>query len=306
MNSALLISSTGSPQKAEIEQIREFLKNFLGDKKLIKIPYPILYLILKFRPKIIKKKYEKIIISGNTPLNYFMKELKENLQKNLPELKIEIGNLYAPPYLKDKIKKLKKENFRRIYLLPLYPQGSLATTEILKYHFNKIIEEENLEGLIFPEYYRHPKYIKAVSEKIKEKKENFDFIIFSYHGLPVKMEGAFEYKEKCIKTTELVMENLNFSKENTITAFQSRFGFGRWLKPSTLKILKDISKRNFKKIAIISPSFPVDCLETLYDINIYFKDYFKKISGRDLIYIEALNSSKEHIEFLKHFIKENI
>ncbi|MEJ5166211.1 MAG: ferrochelatase, partial [Thermoanaerobaculia bacterium] len=186
------------------------------------------------------------------------------------------------------------------------PQGSPATTEILKYHFNEIIKEENLEGLIFPEYYKHPEYIKAVSEKIKEKKASFDFIVFSYHGLPVKMEGAFEYKEKCIKTTEMVIEDLNFSKEKTITSFQSRFGFGRWLKPSTLEILKDLSRKNFQKIAIMSPSFPLDCLETLYDINIYFREYFRKISGKDLTYIDALNLSKGHIEFLKNFIVENL
>ncbi|MEJ5165518.1 MAG: ferrochelatase, partial [Thermoanaerobaculia bacterium] len=124
MNSALLLSSTGSPQRAEIEEIRTFLKNFLGDRKLIKLPTFILYLILKIRPRKVKEKYKKILIKGLTPLNFYMNGLRENLQKSIPELKIEIGNLYAPPYLKDKIKELKKSNFRRIYLLPLYPQGS--------------------------------------------------------------------------------------------------------------------------------------------------------------------------------------
>lgn len=306
MKYGLIISSTGSPSSTNIEDIKNFLKNFLGDKKLIKIPPPVLFLIIKFRSKIVKKKYEKILIKGKTPMNFYMQELKENLQKRIPDLKIEIGNLYAPPYLEERIKKLYDSNIKRIYLLPLYPHKSPATTEILKYYFNKIIKDLDLEGLIFPEYYRHPLYKNAIAKKINEKKENFDFLIFSYHSLPENMEGAQDYKKQCMETTDLILEETGFKKELAKSGFQSKFGFQKWLKPSTFKILKEISGKNLKKVGIISPSFPLDCLETLYDINIYFKDYYRKLTGKDLIYIEALNSSREHIDFLKKFIEDNI
>lgn len=305
MNKALILSSTGSPLRADVKEIKLFLKNFLSDSNVIKIPKIVLFLILMMRPKILKKKYEKILIKDKTPLNYYLYGLKKKLQRAIPEIKIEIGNLYSEPFLKEKIKTLKSLHYRKIYLLPLYPQGSFATTETLKLHFKEAMEEEKLDHLIFPEYFSHPLYIKAIANSIKDKKENFDFLIFSYHSLPQKMEGAMDYKEKCLKTTELVLKELNFIGEN-ITSFQSKFGFQRWLEPSTKEILKNISKKFYKKVGILSPSFPLDCLETLYDLKIYLNDIYKKYTKRDLIYINALNSSKEHIEFLKKFILENI
>jgi len=304
MKQALILSTTGSPKRAEIKEIRIFLKNFLGDKRLIKIPKVVLFFILFLRPYLIKKKYEKILIDGKNPLNYFTEEIKNSLQKEL-DIKVEIGNLYSEPFLKDKIMELKKSNFRKIYLFPLYPQESPATTEILKYYFNSFIRGE-AEGLIFPSYFDHPLYLKAIANKIKEKKEEFDFLIFSYHSLPQKMDGSLKYKEDCQKTTDLILKEINFEKEKAITSFQSKFGFSKWLMPSTKNILEDLSKKNLEKVGILSPSFAIDCLETLYNIKINFSSFYKKLCGRELIYIEALNSSKEHISFLKNFVKENI
>lgn len=305
MNKALILSSTGSPLKADVKEIKLFLKNFLSDKNVIKIPKVILYLILMIRPKILKKKYEKVLIKNKTPLNYYIEELKEKLQKAIPEIKIEIGNLYSAPFLKEKIKTLKSLYYKKIYLLPLYPQGSFATSETLKNHFKEAMEEEKLDHLIFPEYFKHPFYIKAIAKSIEGKKVNFDFLIFSYHSLPQKMQGAMDYKEKCLLTTELILKELNFNGES-ITSFQSKFGFQKWLKPSTIEILKNISKKSYKKVGILSPSFSLDCLETLYDIKIYLNGIYKKYTKRDLIYINALNSSKEHIDFLKNFVLDNI
>lgn len=304
MKSALILSSTGSPKKPEKKEIRKFLKNFLGDKRLIRMPKPILFFILIFRPYIIKKKYEKIFINGKNPLNYFTEKIKEKLQKQL-NMRIEIGNLYAEPYLKDKVNELKRSDFKKIYLFPLYPQESPATTDILKFYFKDFIGEE-IEGLIFPAYFSHPLYLKAMASKINEKKEKFDFLIFSYHNLPEKMEGSLKYKEDCYKTTQLILKEINFEEERAMTSFQSKFGFSKWLEPSTKDVLKDLSRKNFEKVGILSPSFPIDCLETLYDIKINFCSYYKKLSGKDLIYIEGLNSSQEHINFLKNFIGDNI
>ena len=114
------------------------------------------------------------------------------------------------------------------------------------------------------------------------------------------------YYSSCIKTTKLIANKLFLNKSQYTSSFHSRFGFGKWTKPYTEKLLRELPKKGIKKINIISPTFSIDCLETLEEINIQFKEIFFNAGGKEFNYIKCLNDSNDHEKIIKFLIKKYI
>ena len=159
---------------------------------------------------------------------------------------------------------------------------------------------------IIKEYYKEKLFIDSISKSItNEWKKNGEknFLIFSYHGLPKKyVQQGDTYYKACCNTSELIANKLNINSDEYITSFHSKFGFGEWTKPYTEDLLNEFPKKGMKSIDILSPAFSIDCLETLEEIAIQFKNDFIKAGGRNFNYIPCLNDSDEHTILIQKLV----
>lgn len=175
-------------------------------------------------------------------------------------------------------------------------------------------------------FYNDPLFIKSYAEKIKTMlKDKTDLLLFSYHGLPerqLKKSGchviclshchpekhSFEgsplncYRAQCYETSRLIAHQLGLSSEQYTVSFQSRLGSTPWIKPYTDEVLFELRKKEIKNIALISPSFVTDCLETLEEIDIRLREQWLTLGGESFTYVPALNDDPLWISALKEWI----
>ena len=311
----VLIVNTGSPSSTEPKIIRSYLKEFLSDKRVIKLPrifwLPILYLfILPFRPQRKVKDYKKIWMKEGSPLLVISKKLINKLKyfSKSKNKYYRLAMCYGIPSIKDQLIFFRERNISKLIILPLFPQFSYSTHGSVIDKFELSLKELNWqpEFKFINEYYKEKLFINSVSNTItnewKEKGKK-DLLIFSYHGLPKKyVDNGDTYYDACCKTSNLIAKNLNLNENDYITSFHSKFGFGEWTKPYTEDLLIDLPKKGIKSVNIISPTFSVDCLETLEEIAIQFKSDFIKAGGQYFKYIPSLNDSDEHILLIEKLI----
>ena len=188
----------------------------------------------------------------------------------------------------------------------MFPQYSFSTTESIKDKVKSSLMELNWKPKInyVEEYYKENLYIDSMVRNIDnnwEKKNGK--LIFSYHGLPKKyVEKGDTYYQSCIETSKLIAKKMGLQKEEYITSFHSKFGFGEWTKPYTEELLLELPKKGVASICVVSPSFAIDCLETLEEIAIQFKDEFLKAGGEEFKYIPCLNDQNEHVSLIEKLV----
>ena len=311
----ILIVNTGSPSSLHSQSIRLYLKEFLSDKRVINLPrifwLPILYLfILPFRPQKKIKDYKKIWMKEGSPLLVLSKKLIKKLNKNISDKGIyyRLAMRYGEPNIKDQLICFREQKISKLIILPLFPQFSYSTTESVTDKVQLSLKELNweLDYEIIKEYYNEHLFVSSIVNKIKnEWKENGkkDLLIFSYHGLPKKyVDKGDTYYQACCNTSKLIAKNLSLDPKDYITSFHSKFGYGEWTKPYTEDLLTELPKNGIKSINIISPTFSIDCLETLEEIAIQFKNDFIESGGNYFKYIPCLNDSDEHVKLIERLV----
>ncbi|PPR50889.1 MAG: Ferrochelatase [Alphaproteobacteria bacterium MarineAlpha5_Bin5] len=311
----ILIVNTGSPSSLDSQSIRLYLKEFLSDKRVIHLPrlfwLPILYLfILPFRPQKKIKDYRKIWMKDGSPLLVLSKKLIKKLNKGIGDKGIyyRLAMRYGEPNIKDQLICFREQKISKLIILPLFPQFSYSTTESVIDKVQLSLKELNweLDYEIIKEYYNEHLFVSSIGNKIKnEWKENGkkDLLVFSYHGLPKKyVDKGDTYYQACCNTSELIAKNLSLDHKDYITSFHSKFGFGEWTKPYTENLLTDLPKKGIKSINIISPTFSIDCLETLEEIAIQFENDFIESGGNYFKYIPCLNDSDEHVKLIERLV----
>ena len=314
----VILTNTGTPDYPTPISIRKYLKEFLSDKRIIKLPrfiwLPILYLfILNIRPSIKSNDYKKIWMENGSPLLVITKKLLDLLKKyNTSNVIYSIAMRYGNPSIRKQLNEFKDKGIKKILILPMFPQYSYSTTESIKDEvFNSLKKLKwNPEIQFINEYYKEKLFIDANINMIKniwKKQGKSQLIIFSYHGLPKKYVNQGDpYYSSCLKTTKLIVDRLQLKNQEFITSFHSKFGFGEWTKPYTEDLLKELPNKGKKNISIISPTFSIDCLETLEEINIQFKESFIKSGGEKFTYIPCLNNSLDHMILIQHLVKKNL
>ena len=134
-----------------------------------------------------------------------------------------------------------------------------------------------------------------------------EFLLFSYHGIPLRYEKMGDYyREHCKQTTIAVVNKLGLTENQWGMTFQSRFGREEWLQPYTDKFLQNAAPQGIHKIAVICPGFSVDCLETIEEIDKENRENFLKNGGKSYQYIPALNVEHAHIEMMGKLILEKL
>lgn len=310
-NLAIVLVNTGSIEKLKLNELEAFLKRFLSDKYVVNLPkiiwQPILnHIILKKRPSKIIKHYNMIFKDNINPYYFYLSNLTEKLKIALNTPNIFYANLYSRPLLEDTIIKLKNNNIKNILLVPLYPQQSKATSGLM---YDLIGKFDNINIKVCPEYYDHKLYIKAIVKSLQEYKLDEYTLVFSYHNMIKSyINESNRYDLKCQRTTNLICKHLGI--KNYYHVYQSAIGPSKWLEPTLSKSLESL-KMSKAKVAIIAPGFAIDCLETLYEIDIeqkmlYGACNYEQKDNKSFVYIKALNDTQEHVNLLSALIHENL
>lgn len=320
--SGVLLTNLGTPDSPTTGALRRYLREFLSDPRVVEIPrlvwLVILHgIILRVRPKKSAKLYESIWTEQGSPLLVISQQQKAKVEHILTEkygdkVIVDVAMRYGNPSIGSALERFQASGVNNIIVLPLYPQYAGPTTgATFDAVFNKIKTWRWIPSIHFQSsYHDNPLYIKALALSITKHIEVHgkpDKLVFSYHGMPKYfLEQGDPYYCFSHKTTRLVVEELGLNKEDYVMTFQSRFGKAEWLKPYTDETLENLAEEGNKHIAIISPAFSADCLETLEELVHENKDIFIKAGGEQYHYIAALNDQDAHIDVMLDLIEPHI
>lgn len=309
----ILLTNTGTPDAPTTKAVRSYLREFLSDTRIVKIPrliwLPILYLfILTFRPRKSAELYQNIWTPDGSPLRVIMNKvcmkLREKITTSTSNVYIEVGMNYGSPSIHNAMQKLHDEKIDKLIVLPLFPQYSNSTTAST---FDHVIAELQkwpaLPALtLHRDYATHPDYIAALANSVrtfwKEHGES-EHLLISFHGLPKRFVKAGDpYPRQCEQTSRLLAESLRLANDKWTLCYQSQFGYDKWLQPSTQTLFRTLPKQGIHHADVICPGFSIDCLETLEEIALRGKESFLHSGGKQLRFIPSLNDSAQHIDFL--------
>ena len=311
---AILLVNLGTPNQPTTTSVRSYLKEFLSDKRVIDTPrwkwFPILHgIILRTRPPKTAALYQSIWTEDGSPLLSISFKQKKELEKHFSDsnITISLAMTYGQPSIEQELEKLHKWGMRRLIVLPLYPQYSSTTTASIWDHLNHTLSNwRDIPEVIFiRDYPDHPIWINLLKRRIEQcTKEHGqpDALLLSYHGIPKRYatEGD-DYPSQCLKTTLALKKEL--PNYNIITCYQSKFGKEPWLEPSTSDTLRQLAESGTKHVHILAPSFTVDCLETLEELQVENRTIFINHGGEGYHYIKAANDDPLFIECLLDILK---
>ena len=319
IRTAVLLTNLGSPAAPTTKALRDYLREFLSDPRVVEIPrflwMIILHgIILRVRPQKSAKLYQSIWTKDGAPLLVTSQVQQQKIAKQLKEkygqdVIVDVAMRYGKPSISHVLQKFQQQGIDNLVVLPLYPQYAGPTTaSVFDAMSNELRTWRYVPSLHFiNSYHNNPHYIKALANTISEHIKDHgkpDKLVLSYHGMPELFhQWGDPYFDCCKVTTDLLKEELStralaLSDDDFIMSFQSRFGKAKWLQPYTDVTLASLAKQGSKHIAIISPAFSADCLETLEELEHENRAVFMQEGGEQYHYIAALNDRDDHIEAL--------
>ncbi len=329
----VLLVNLGSPDSTDPKDVKRYLDEFLMDPRVIDVPFwfrsfLVRGIILNTRPKKSAEAYQRIWWDEGSPLIVISERLQKKVQQKTT-VPIALAMRYGSMTLKKGLQELVDLGVDEILTIPLYPQFAMATTETIDVKVEELKSEffPHLKITSFEAFYNKPEYIEVLSKSISEKLENLDYehLLFSYHGVPerhirksditkshCKIDGSccvtdskahqFCYRHQCLKTTAMVAAKLKLAPGTFSTSFQSRLGFDPWLQPYTDRTIERMGLKGVKKMAIVTPAFVSDCLETLEEIAMEGEEIFHEAGGKELTVIPCLNDRDDWVEVLTGWI----
>jgi len=317
----LLLANLGSPAAPTPRAIRRFLRAFLGDGRVLDMnpvgrAALLNLVILPFRPRRVAEQYRKVWLPEGSPLVVHGGALAAQVAARLgDETPVALGMRYGEPSLESAVRSLYDRGVRRIRLLPLYPQFAASTTGAILEEVYRIAgtlwDPPHIEAVL--PYFDHPAFVAAwaaVARPVLEEARP-DFVLFSYHGLPERQirrsdptgrcltDGCCDgddgcrrlcYRAQCVATTRALRPALGVEEAASSTAFQSRFGRIPWIGPATDKEIVRLAEGGVRRLAVLSPAFTADCLETVEEIGIRGRDTFLAAGGEVFTLVPSLNA----------------
>lgn len=317
---AILLINVGSPDAPTVPAVRRFLSEFLNDKRVIDLPWLLRkmlvnLIIIPFRVKKSTALYQRLWTKQGSPLIYISEELKEKLQQKLGNnFEVFVGMRYGNPNYKKALSEIKKAGYKKLFVIPLYPQHAMSTTETSFLAVDKEIKKQKIkvEQIKIGQFYQRPDFIKAFAQQAKKyQPELFDHILFSFHGLPNRQDAKskpsglpnYSYSKACCETAQLISKELNLSESDYTIGFQSRLS-KNWLTPFSDQIIMQKLEEGKKRILVLAPAFVTDCLETIVEIEYeYAKDFIKE-GGEKLQLVSSLNAEDSWVNTLAKMIEE--
>jgi len=335
MSKGVLMVNLGSPDSTNPKDVKKYLGEFLMDERVIDVPYwartlLVKGIILNTRPKKSAEAYQKIWWEEGSPLIVLSERLQSKIDDNT-SVPISLAMRYGTPSIQQGLQELHDQGVDEVLLFPLYPQFAMATTETILVLAEELRKEHfpNMRFTTVPPFYNHSDYIRTLGNSIAEtlKDVEYEHLLFSYHGVPerhirksditnshCKIDGSccqsastahqFCYRHQCFETTRLVAEYLGMKPNTYSVSFQSRLGFDPWLKPYTDRTIERFGKQGMKKLAIVTPAFVSDCLETLEEIAMEGEEIFHEVGGKEFTVVPCLNDREEWVKVLSRWIDE--
>ncbi len=333
MKKGVLLVNLGSPDSPEPKDVKKYLGEFLMDERVIDVPLwartlLVKGIILNKRPKASAAAYKKIWWENGSPLIVLSEQLQDQVQEAV-DYPVALAMRYGSMTIKKGIQELVDKGIDEVFLIPLYPQFAMATTETILVLAEEIRKEffPNITINSLPAFYNNPDYIEVLSSSIAKhlKDKNYEHLLFSYHGVPerhirksditkshCKIDGSccatpspaheFCYRHQCLEVTRLVAEKLDFATGTYSSSFQSRLGFDPWLQPYTDRTIERLGKEGVKNMAIVTPAFVSDCLETLEEIAMEGEEIFHEMGGKEFTTIPCLNTDQPWVNLLAKWI----
>ncbi len=335
MKKGVLLVNLGSPDSTNPKDVKKYLDEFLMDPRVIDVPrwariLLVRGIILNTRPKKSAEAYAKIWWEEGSPLIV----LSERLQKKVNEkvnIPVALAMRYGSMTLQNGLQELVDQGVGEVLTIPLYPQFAMATTETIDVRVAELQKEffPQLKISSLPSFSKRPDYIKVLSKSIAEHLDGLDYehLLFSYHGVPERHirksditkshcqiddiccntpseAHQFCYRHQCYDTTKRVAKALGLTEGTYSTSFQSRLGFDPWLQPYTDRTIERMGKAGIKKMAIVTPAFVSDCLETLEEIAMEGEEIFHEVGGKEFTTIPCLNDRDDFAQLLANWIEE--
>jgi ferrochelatase len=339
LKTAVLLINLGTPDSPTVKDVRKYLFEFLNDPRVIDIPVFARFIlvnliIVPFRApksaKVYKELWENNGIPGGrkgSPILYYGRSVQEKLQSALGDgYVVYLAMRYKNPSIDDVFADVSKKNYEKIIVVPLFPQYASATTGSVIDKVMKIISKWWVipEVKFISQFYDNDGYINTVIEQARKyKPEEYDHVLFSYHGLPVRQvdkvykngshceennceteineTNKYCYKATCYATTRLIAKKLGLPAEKYTVCFQSRLD-KKWLEPFADKVIIEQARKGAKRLLVFSPAFVADCLETLIEIGVEYQKLFEKHGGEKVQLVESLNDHPMWIETLKELV----
>lgn len=321
----ILFANLGTPDGTDYWSMRRYLNEFLSDKRVIDYPswkwQPILQLmVLTKRPFTSGANYRSIwnTEKNESPMMTITRTQVAALSDAAAfrwgaQVMVDFCMRYGNPSTFDVVDRMVAAGCERILFVPLYPQYAGATVATANDQFFRALMRQKRQpaARTAPEYFARPSYIDALAQSVERVYAGLDWrpdvLVASYHGMPKRylMEGD-PYHCQCQKTSRLLRERLGWSEGAIDTTFQSVFGPEEWLKPYTVEHVAELAKAGKKNIAVMSPAFSADCIETLEEVNGEIREAFLHAGGEVFTYIPCLNDDPAHIAALMELVAENL
>jgi ferrochelatase len=323
----VLLIQLGTPDSPRTSDVRRYLSEFLNDPRVIDLPFLARKLlvngvIVPFRAPKSAKIYQELwdMSDGVSPLITHTENITELLQEKMDEqFTVEFAMRYQNPSMDMVLEKIRKVNYDKIIIIPLFPQyASASSGSAIEKAMNIIRKWWVIPELkIVSQFWDSEGYINSIVERSKAfDLTSYNHVLFSYHGLPERhVDKVYEgtdlctdqpcetelneknklcYKATCFATTRLIAKKLNLKESDYTVCFQSRLT-KKWLTPFSDQVVEEWAKKGAKKLLVFSPAFVADCLETLVEIGSEYQEIFEEYGGKT---VDLVPSSNDHPEFV--------
>ncbi|HET6552591.1 MAG TPA: ferrochelatase [Dyella sp.] len=314
VQAAVLLVNLGTPEAPTAQAVRPYLAQFLGDRRVIDYPRWLWWLILhgvilRVRPARSAHAYQRIWTPQGSPLRVGSEALATRLQEALSRrcakpVRVALAMRYGEPSVQRQIEQLQREGVRQLLVLPLYPQYSATST-------GSVVDAvaDAMKSLRWPpelrfvnDYHDDSAHIEALARSIEQwwaEHGRGEKLLLSFHGIPERYVRLGDpYLDQCQATARALGQRLGLDDTQLVLSFQSRVGRERWLDPYTDATVRQLAAQGVRTLDVACPGFAVDCLETLEEIAMQNRDFFREAGGHELRYIPALNDSDEQVESL--------
>ena len=315
----VLLVNLGTPDTADAGGVRVYLKEFLSDPRVIEdqgLRWKLILngIILRVRPGRKARDYRKIwnVEKNESPLKTITRAQAEKLGEAIADhdhVVVDWAMRYGNPSIRSRIDALAAQGCDRLLVVPLYPQYSAATSATVCDEVFRVLADMRAQPVlrVTPPYYDDPDYIEALAVSINTHLATLPFqpelIVASFHGMPQKyVDKGDPYQAQCEATTEALRKRMGMDASKLLLTFQSRFGFDEWLKPYTDKTMKRLAKEGVRRIAVVTPGFSADCLETLEEIAQENAEIFRHNGGEQFAFIPCLNDIDPGMDVIRQLV----
>ena len=327
---AILLLNLGSPDSTSVPDVKRYLREFLGDERVIDRPGSAFLrsvlvngIIIPFRAKNSAHAYSTIWTAAGSPLIVTSKLAHAALQKRLGA-PVDLAMNYGNPSIPDALRRLVAAGVDELLLFPQYPHYAMSSWETVVVKVRRVAAElaPTLKVACVQPFYAEPDYIDALVASARPYlAQPHDHLLFSYHSIPqrhlTKADSskahclvapdccntcspahATCYKAQITRTTQLFAQRAGLDPARWSIAFQSRIAGEPWLTPYTDFELKRLAGEGRKRMLVMTPAFVTDCLETLEEIRVRGAEEFEEAGGESFTAIPCLNDHPAYIDFL--------